>query len=111
MSSKPSPVFFALYFRVMFGYILMSFMIQTLNEPISIQLVYDHKKRRVMPVAIIWQGQAEKVKKIGLHYMYRTGDTLYHVFTVNTDKLAFKLQLNTSNLFWTLEEISDGLPD
>jgi hypothetical protein len=86
-------------------------MIQTLSEPISVKTVYDHKKRKVFPAEILWQGQPERVKKIGLHYVYRTGDTLFHVFTVTTANLSFKLQLNTSNLFWTVEQISDGLPD
>ncbi len=87
------------------------FMIETLNEPISVKTIYDHKKNRVYPMDILWQGQTARIKKIGLHYVYKTGDTLFHVFTVTTDQLSFKLQLNTGNLFWTVEEISDGLPD
>jgi hypothetical protein len=86
-------------------------MIETLQEPITVKTIYDHKKRRVYPADLLWQGQTEKVKKIGLHYVYRTGDVLFHVFTVTTAHLSFKLVLNTSNLFWTVEQISDGLPD
>ncbi len=85
-------------------------MLQTLNEPITVTTVYNDKTRKVYPSNIIWKNKLFKITKIGLHYIYRTGDTLFHIFAVSSVELSFKLKLNTSNLFWTLEQISDGLP-
>jgi len=86
-------------------------MIQDIKEAITVKTVYDHKNRRVYPTELLWNGNYHKIKKIGLHYPFRNGGNLFHVFTVSTDVLSFKLQLDTSNLFWTVEQISDGLPD
>jgi hypothetical protein len=46
-----------------------------------------------------------------LHHTFRSGRTLFHVFSVASKSLFFRLVLNTDTLFWRLEEISDGLPD
>lgn len=86
-------------------------MIQDLHEPITVKTVYDHKNRRVYPSELFWQNQTCKITKLGLHHTYRAGTTLFHVFSISTDLLSFKLQLDTGNLFWTVEQISDGLPD
>jgi hypothetical protein len=86
-------------------------MIQDLHEPISVKTIYDHKARKVYPSELLWQNQRCKITKIGLHHTYRTGVGLFHVYSVSTDLLSFKLQLDTTNLFWTVEQIADGLPD
>ena len=86
-------------------------MIVDLNIPISTQLIYDHKKNKVFPHKIQWKGNTYTITSIGLHYSYKKGKTLFHVFTASTEALSFKLLLNTDNLFWTLEQISDGEPD
>lgn len=86
-------------------------MIQKLSVPVSVDLSFDCKKRTVCPKEIIWEGETHPVVKIGLHHTYREGRTLYHVFSVASQTLFFRLVLNTDNLFWTLEEISDGLSD
>jgi hypothetical protein len=85
-------------------------MLHTLNEPISITTTYNSKTNKVYPANILWKNRLYKVTKIGLHHAYRTGDILFHVFTVSTDDLSFKLKLNTTNLFWTLEQIADDFP-
>jgi hypothetical protein len=86
-------------------------MIQTIKTPISVKLVFDHKKRRVFPSELLWEGRAYKVKQVGLHYSYKNGTTLYHTFAVSCGELSFKLVFDTATLFWAVEEISDGLPD
>lgn len=50
-----------------------------------------------------------KITKIGFHHTFREGKTLYHIFSVTSDSVFMKLILNTENLKWILEEISDGL--
>lgn len=103
-------------------------MIQTLHEPVSVSLTYNHKSHEVKPVALHWSGRNYPVLKVGLRHTYKEGLTRHHVFSVvahtsNVGPLAkldrakwgsslfFRLNLNTDNLSWTLEEVSDGLPD
>lgn len=83
-------------------------MIQKINAPLSVNLVFDHRKRLVSPKTILWDGRIYQVQKIGLHHTYRLGKTLYHVFSVETPSLFFRLVLDTDTLHWTVEEISDG---
>lgn len=84
-------------------------MFQKLKEPVSVWLAYDSKLRRVMPEQVQWQGRLYPITKVGLHHYFRTGRTLYHVFSVTAGEIFLRLVLNTDNLHWTLEEISDGL--
>lgn len=86
-------------------------MIQKIKEPVSVSLSYDSQRRKPILRWLIWQGRLYPVIKIGLHHTYRKGQTLYHVFSVISKNLFFRLVLNTENLHWRLEEISDGLPD
>jgi hypothetical protein len=84
-------------------------MIEKISAPITVATVYDHKTRKVTPTYVLWEGRSHKITKIGLHHTYRDGRILYHVFSVSTDSLFMRLVLNTENLSWRLEEISDGI--
>lgn len=86
-------------------------MIQDIKAPITTYMVYDHKKNNALPVKVLWENREYKITKIGMHYRYRVGNTLMHVFTVATASISFKLVLDTDNLFWTVEQIADGIPD
>jgi hypothetical protein len=86
-------------------------MLQAVSAPISVLLHFDHRKRLVLPKHLNWEGRDYPVVKIGLHHTYRRGRTLYHVFSVQTDNLFFRLLLDTDTLFWRVEQISDGEPD
>lgn len=83
-------------------------MIQKVDAPVSVNLIYDHKRRSVYPKYILWDGKTYQVTKIGLHHTYRLGKTLYHVFSVDTPALFFRLVMNTDNLHWSVAEIADG---
>lgn len=82
-------------------------MIQPISAPISVTLHFDHRERRVMPVKVLWEGRTYFITQIGLHHTYREGRTLYHVFSVESPSLFFKLVLNTDTLHWSLAEIAD----
>jgi len=84
-------------------------MIQKISAPISVQLIYDHRLRTVVPRQIFWDGQVIRIAKLGLHHTVREGRTLFHIFSVSSNNLFFRLKLDTETLFWTLEEIADGL--
>ena len=86
-------------------------MIQKIQAPISVNLQFNSKARKVSPTSLYWDGKLYKVNKIGLHHKYREGTLLFHIFSVDTETLFFRIKLNTDNLHWTLEEIADGEPD
>jgi hypothetical protein len=85
-------------------------MLEKISEPVSVSFTFDSQKKTVEPRALVWNGRLYGIKKIGLHHTYRQGRTLYHVFSVVSNGMFFRLVLNTENLHWRLEEISDGLP-
>jgi len=84
-------------------------MIQKLSEPVSVSFTFDSEKRSIKPKALVWNGRLHAVKKVGLHHKFREGRTLFHVFSVVSNSMFFRLVLNTETLHWKLEEISDGL--
>ena len=86
-------------------------MLQKIKAPISVILEYDSKLRKVSPRSVHWDGNDYEVTKVGFHHTLREGRTLFHIFSVDTNSLFFRLKLNTDNLQWTLEEISDGEVD
>lgn len=59
----------------------------------------------------MWDGRVYPVLKVGLHHTYRQGRDLFHVFSVSSINIFFRISLDTTTLHWTLEEISDGLPN
>lgn len=86
-------------------------MIQKISVPVSVSFTFDSDKRKVYPKWVSWNGRLYPVLKIGLHHTFRKGRNLYHVFSVATKTLFFRLVLNTETLHWSLEEVSDGLPN
>ncbi|MFC1649865.1 hypothetical protein ACFL2C_04115 [Patescibacteria group bacterium] len=81
-----------------------------LSEKVSVSFAYDSKKHKVRPKWIVWKDRLYSVKKVGLHHKFREGRTLFHVFSVVSGSMYFRLILDTESLHWKLEEISDGLP-
>lgn len=86
-------------------------MLQKILEPISVGVSFDHTKSRVTPRWVVWNGKLHAIVNMGLHHTYRAGRTLYHVFSVASKTLFFKLILDTDTLKWKLDEVSDGLAD
>ncbi len=85
-------------------------MLEKVSVPVSVSLSFDSVKRKVYPKWVVWNGRLYPVVKVGLHHTYRKGRTLFHVFSVASKNMFFRLVFNTDNLYWRLEEISDGLP-
>ena len=83
-------------------------MIQKLSLPVSVILEYDQSSRVSMPKKVKFEGRYYDIIKLGFHHIYREGKTLYHVFSVASSSLFFRLVLNTDSLQWMLEEICDG---
>lgn len=77
-------------------------MVQRISEPVVVGM-------STVPKWVKWKSRIYKIEKIGLHHTYREGRTLYHVFSVAASTLFLRLRLNTENLSWKLEEISDAI--
>lgn len=65
-------------------------------------------KEYFLPYKIKWRNREYKISKIGYHHRLRVGNVIHHIFSVATSSLAFRLNFDTENLSWTLEEVSDG---
>ena len=82
-------------------------MIQKIDSEVSVKLTYNSKEKKVYPEEIIWNGRNYPFIKLGLHHTFKKGRSLYHVFSVISETLFFKLILNTETLHWRLEQIAD----
>ncbi|MDQ3239394.1 MAG: hypothetical protein M3P33_02615 [bacterium] len=78
-----------------------------LNEKISILSLFNKDTNQVLPYIIKWQNKKYTITKVGLHHTTYQGTTLHHIFSVTDGQIFFRLNLDTSNLHWTLEEIYD----
>jgi hypothetical protein len=81
-----------------------------INEEVSVVMYYSAQKREALPWLISWQNKDYPVGKLGYYHQVKVGDTLHHIFElVDKDStLWFRLNLDTSNLYWKLEAIHDG---
>lgn len=86
-------------------------MIRKISEPVSVVTTYNATKREVRPISLEWSRRTYPIIQVGLRHTYRNGITRHHVFSVVSNNLFFRLNLNADTLSWTLEEVSDGLPD
>lgn len=79
-------------------------------EKVSVISSYNTEKNKVIPYKIRWQLRDYFIKKLNYYHKVREGRSLQHIFHVTDGNLDFRLRLNSENLEWTLEEISDGNP-
>ena len=86
-------------------------MIQKIHEQIDVITIYKRLGSQTTPYKIRWNGRSYLITKVGYHHKVREGRTVFHIFNVCTDTLAFKLKHDTDTLVWILEEVSDGNPD
>jgi hypothetical protein len=84
--------------------VYIRYMIQKLSEPVRV--VFD-----LVPLSLTWAHQDYSIIQVGLHHTYLKGQALQHIYSVVAGDLFFRLRLDTTTLHWTLEEVSDGLPD
>jgi len=84
-------------------------MIELLNEKVSVVTVFDRNKGEVIPRRLKWNGRIYNITKLGFHHKKKQGTTLLHIFEVTDNNMSFRLKLDTDNLHWTLEGVSDGI--
>jgi hypothetical protein len=85
---------------------------EKINKEISVVTIFSARLKAVAPYLLSWQNKDYLVGKVGYHHTIRKGETLHHIYEVSDkdSSLCFRLNFDTSNLHWTLEAISDGLP-
>lgn len=84
-------------------------MLEKVNEKIDVITIYKRMGSKIMPYKIRWNSRDYLIKKIGYHHKVRQGRNYFHIFSVSSDTLAFRLRFDAETMYWTLEEVSDGL--
>jgi hypothetical protein len=84
---------------------------ESVQEKVSVVLVYDRARGKALPARLRWNGREYTVDEVGFHHPVREGRALHHVFSVTAGGTFFRLDLDAETLHWTLTEVSDGLPD
>ena len=82
-------------------------MIETIDEPVSVELIFNSSTSEVFPHLLRWRGRIYTIKTVGLHHRVKNGSTLLHVFSVSDGNLFFRLVLDTQSLHWKLTEVAD----
>jgi len=82
-------------------------MTQIIQEPVSVILASDSQIKKTRPSYLFWKSKKYSITKVAFHHTYRRGQTLFHVYSVLSSQLYFKLVFNTDSLSWQLEEFSD----
>jgi hypothetical protein len=85
----------------------------SVDEEVSVVMAFSAGQKLARPYLVSWQNKDYKVGKIGFHHTVRRGRVLHHIFELTDadETLWLRLDLNSENLHWMLEEVSDGLPD
>lgn len=82
-------------------------MITKIYERVSVNLISDGENKKVQPSFLKWHSKVYKLNKVNLHHTTHIGQVLFHIFSVSDGSHFFRLALNTMDLSWVLEEISD----
>jgi hypothetical protein len=79
-----------------------------IHERIDVITIYKRAGGQTAPYKIRWNNRTHLITKVGYHHKVRKGSSVYHIFHVSTDSLAFRLRHDPDALNWILEEVSDG---
>lgn len=70
--------------------------------------IFNAQTNKAMPYIIKWRNRKYIITQIGFKHKITIGNTLHHIFSVTDGNTFFKLDFDTSNLHWTLEEVTDN---
>ena len=85
-------------------------MIEAIHEKVEVILRFRLMPKPVTEIyKLKWRGKEYVIKELAYHHKVWEGRTRMHKFAVSTGNLDFRLNYDTENLFWVLEEVSDGL--
>ncbi len=77
------------------------------NEKVSVLTIFNAAQNKVLPYLIKWRNRKYTITKIGFRHKVNVGTTLHHIFSVTDGNTFFRLNFDTSNLHWTLEEVTN----
>lgn len=84
-------------------------MLEKIQEKVEVILRFRlNPKPETQIYKIRWRGKEYTINELAYHYKVWEGRTRMHKFAVSTGNLDFRLSYDTENLFWLLEEVSDG---
>jgi len=84
-------------------------MIETIQEKIEVIVRFRLQPQPLTEIyKIRWRGREYMITKLAYHYKVWEGRKRMHKFAVSTGALDFRLTYDTENLFWVLEEVTDG---
>jgi hypothetical protein len=85
-------------------------MTEKIDEEVSVVMYYSAAKKYACPHIINWRNKQYDVGKIGYYHKIKDGVTIHHIYELvdKSESLWLKLDLNSDNLHWKLEAISDG---
>lgn len=84
-------------------------MIETIQEKVEVILRFHLLPRPETEIyKLRWRGKEYTITEIAYHHKVWDGRTRIHKYAVNAGSLDFRLVFNTENLFWMIEEVSDG---
>ncbi|MDQ3099130.1 MAG: hypothetical protein M3Q44_05280 [bacterium] len=80
-----------------------------INEKVSVLTIFNADTNKVLPYVVKWNNRKYTITKIGFRHKLNIGTTLHHIFSVTDGNTFFRLNFDTSNLHWTLEEVTDEI--
>jgi len=81
-------------------------MLEDINEQIDVLVAFTRKT--VVPLSFTWGTKKFSIKKVNIKYSRRIGQTLHHIYAVSSINAYFKINFNTENNKWMLEEVYYG---
>jgi len=60
---------------------------------------------RVTPHLLKWKGRRYRLETMGLYHPERRGTKRVHVFSFSSAAVAFRVELDSETLEWTLKEV------
>ena len=81
---------------------------EIVHEKVSVISSYNRENGEVFPRKMRWQGRDITFTEMPYFYKKREGRNIVHIFHVTNGVMDFKLRLDTDNLHWMLEEVTDG---
>lgn len=80
-------------------------MVQEIGELVKVEGCFDNG---LMIKRVVWSGREYKIIKLGYHHTFYRGRTLWHVYSVASDTIFLRLEMNSENLQFKLVEVADG---
>jgi hypothetical protein len=79
-------------------------MYEKVSQPVEVLVAF--RKGTVEPMTFKWGMRYFQVKKVNLVHTERRGRERIHIFSVSDGDNAYRLEMSSETLKWTLEEMA-----